>query len=119
MEEDNRRLRVEVSKRDGEIDFLRAKINHVTALAGLPKMSESAAMMPRMAQKILHLLMEREFVAHEVMEGYLYAGKARSPGCIKVHVARLRKLLPTGVTIKTNRGVGYYIPKQEKIMVRI
>lgn len=119
MEEDNRRLRVEVAKRDAEIDFLRSKIDHVTLLAGLPKMSESALTMPRMAQKILHLLMEREFVSHEAMEGYLYAGKLRSPSCIKVHVARLRKILPPGVTIKNNHGIGYYIPKQEKIMVRM
>jgi DNA-binding response OmpR family regulator len=75
----------------------------------------------RTEARLLEPLMRRECVGRESMMDFLYGHCAMPPGdkIIDVFVCKIRKkLAPLGASIASRWGFGYYIPPDERAMLK-
>lgn len=111
------KLHQRVAELERERDQACERIEELEHLLGLKDIGHPALSLPRVQQKLLKLLMRYEVLPNEIAATAM--GRDTSVKALDVHYQFMRKKLPTGVQIKTHRGIGRYIPREQKALLKI
>jgi DNA-binding response OmpR family regulator len=106
---------------EGRIQALLARIAELEEIVGVTpqvRLRIGENRLTRTQKRLLERLLYNEIAPREVLYRLLSASGYCTAKTLDVHISKLRKKMPPGVTIKADSGVGYYIPKTEKAILR-
>lgn len=116
MEIENARLKMLERRLREERDDAREEVAQLRKLLEIEGTRSRIPHLPPVRARLLNLLLERDFVPRAIAEQAMTKGGTHN--ALTVHFSMLRRHLPKGVTIGNRRDQGWFIPKEQKTLLR-